>query len=339
MSAPAATPGPAAPLLSIEDLSLELHTYDGTLKVLDGIALAVGGGETVGIVGETGCGKSILAKSVLGLISPGIARYRSGRIGWNGENLVEATKKRMKQIRGTEIGMVFQDPMTFFDPLYTAGSYLMEAIGHRDQVAGRASARAARKAEAIDLLGRLGMNEPERVFASYPHQLSGGMRQRVLIAAAIAGRPKLLIADEPTTALDVTVQAQILRLLKEIVETQGTGIMLISHDLGVIASMCERIAVMYAGTIVEAGSKALLLSRPAHPYTAGLLAAVPRLGYPRKEVRGIGGHIPNLLAPPAGCRFAPRCPRASALCRQAKPPLQAAADGRLVACHHPEPVS
>ncbi|MCT8970903.1 ABC transporter ATP-binding protein [Microbaculum marinisediminis] len=324
-------------MLSVSDLSLELATYDGTVQVLDNINLAVGRRETIGVVGETGCGKSVLAKSVLDLLPRAIARYRRGSIRWKGENLLSATRKRLRQVRGTEIGMVFQDPMTFFDPLYTAGSYMMEAIGHRERVKGDGGSRARRKAEAIDLLGRLGLTEPDRVFDSYPHQLSGGMRQRVLIAAAIAGSPELIIADEPTTALDVTVQAQILHLLKEIVETRDTSILLISHDLGVIASMCERIVVMYAGTIVETGTKRQLLSRPAHPYTIGLISAVPRLGYPQKQVKGIAGHIPNLLNPPPGCRFAPRCHKATALCRKVKPELATFSGGRQVACHHPEP--
>jgi oligopeptide/dipeptide ABC transporter ATP-binding protein len=339
MNVPAERFVPSDTMLSISNLSLDLTTYDGTLKVLDDIMLDVGRKETIGVVGETGCGKSVLAKSVLNLLPRGVAKYRQGSIRWNGENLLQCTRKRIRQVRGTEIGMVFQDPMTFLDPLYTAGSYLMEAIGHRDQVIERGGSKAERKVQAIELLGRLGLNEPDRVFASYPHQLSGGMRQRVLIAAAIAGNPKLLIADEPTTALDVTVQAQILHVLREIVETRGTSIILISHDLGVIASMCERIVVMYAGTIVEAGTKMQLLSRPTHPYTVGLTAAVPRLGYLQKQVKSIPGQIPNLLDPPAGCRFAPRCPKATALCRREKPLLEKASDGRQVACHHPETVT
>ena len=325
--------------LSISDLTLDLATYDGEVKVLDDISLEVGRSETVGIVGETGCGKSVLAKSILNLLPHGIARYRRGAIRWKGENLLATTRRRLRQVRGTEIGMVFQDPMTFFDPLYTAGSHMMEAIGHREQVKGGSIPRAQRKAEAIDLLSRLGLSDPERVFDSYPHQLSGGMRQRVLIGAAIVGKPQFLIADEPTTALDVTVQAQILHLLQDIVRDRDTSIVLISHDLGVIASMCERIVVMYAGTIVETGTKRQLLSKPAHPYTVGLTSAVPRLGYPQKQVKGIGGHIPNLLNPPPGCRFAPRCPKATSLCRSEKPALEALSDGRRAACHYPEPVA
>lgn len=326
-------------ILSIRDLSLDINTYDGTLKVLDGIDLEVGRGETIGIVGESGCGKSVLAKSVLDLLPRTAARYRTGSIRWKGEDLLKVRRKRLRQVRGTEIGMVFQDPMTFLDPLYTVGSYLLESIGHRDEVNRRSASRAERRKEIVDLFGKLGLNEPERVFDSYPHQLSGGMRQRVLIAAAIVGNPELLIADEPTTALDVTVQAQILHLLKDTVASRGASVILISHDLGVIASVCERIVVMYAGTIVEIGSKQQLLSRPAHHYTSGLTAAVPRLGYPQKQVIGIAGQIPNLLAPPPGCRFAPRCGKATELCHTTKPLLTPMSDGRKVACHHPEPVA
>ncbi|MCB1546905.1 MAG: ABC transporter ATP-binding protein [Hyphomicrobiaceae bacterium] len=322
-------------LLAVSNLSLHFDTYEGTLKVLDEVDLAIGAGETVGIVGETGCGKSVLAKSILRLLPADTTRYPNGTIAWNGENLLAARGRRLQQVRGTEIGMVFQDPMTFLDPLYSAGSYLVEAIAHRDRVKGTNSARGARRDEAIALLRSLHLADPERVFASYPHQLSGGMRQRVLIAAAIAGHPKLLIADEPTTALDVTVQAQILRILLDLVDEQGMAMMLVSHDLGVIASVCQRIVVMYAGTVVEAGSKTRLLSRPAHPYTLGLTAAVPRLGHASARVKGIPGQIPNLLDPPTGCRFSPRCPRATAVCRSEKPRLRAVSDGQQVACHHP----
>jgi peptide/nickel transport system ATP-binding protein len=322
--------------LSIRSLSLNFRTYDGTLRVLDEIDLAVGAGEIVGIVGETGCGKSVLAKSVLRLLPSETARYPQGAILWNGEDLLSVPRRRLRQVRGTEIGMIFQDPMTFLDPLYTAGSYLVEAIGHRDQVRGRCSSKAERKAESVALLGSLRLDDPGRVFDSYPHQLSGGMRQRVLIAAAIAGGPKLLIADEPTTALDVTVQAQILHILLDLVRQQDVSLMLVSHDLGVIASICQRIVVMYAGTVVEEGPKQQLLSRPAHPYTVGLIAAVPRLGYPSKPLKGIAGQMPNLLNPPGGCRFSPRCERATALCQSERPRLKPHGEGgREVACHYP----
>ncbi|MDB5561392.1 MAG: hypothetical protein JWN11_810 [Hyphomicrobiales bacterium] len=323
-------------LLAVDGLSVDFRTFDGTLNVLDGINLSIGAGETVGIVGESGCGKSVLAKSILGLLPPRTAHYRAGAINWQGENLLKVKRGRLRQVRGAEIGMVFQDPMTFLDPLYTAGSYLLEAINHRDQIDGRTSVRHDRRKEAIDLLGRLQLADPERTFDSYPGQLSGGMRQRVLIAAAIAGNPKLLIADEPTTALDVTVQAQILHIFANLVKSAGMSVMLISHDLGVIASVCQRILVMYAGTIVESGSKRDVLSAPAHPYTKGLIEAVPRLGYPQKPIKGMSGQIPNLLDLPKGCRFAARCPHAAAQCHNEQPRLRPIGDGRQVACFFPE---
>jgi len=332
------TSSPAQPTgnLAIEDLSVNFRTFEGTLNVLDGISLSIAGGETVGVVGETGCGKSVLAKSVLGLLPKRTTRYEAGSVLWQGENLLKAKARRLRQVRGAQIGMVFQDPMTFLDPLYTAGSYLLEAIKHRDEVRGRTSARHDRRAEAVALLGRLGLSEPERTFDSYPGQLSGGMRQRVLIAAAIAGAPKLLIADEPTTALDVTVQAQILHILADLVSAEGMSIMLISHDLGVIASVCQRIVVMYAGTVVEAGSKRDVLAMPAHPYTKGLIEAVPKLGYPQQPIKGMAGQTPNLLQRTIGCRFADRCPRVGARCRSERPNLDPVGIGHKVACFYPE---
>jgi oligopeptide/dipeptide ABC transporter ATP-binding protein len=226
--------------------------------------------------------------------------------------------------------------MTFLDPLYTAGSYLLEAIVHRDEVGGRTSSRHDRRGEATALLGKLGLADPERTFDSYPGQLSGGMRQRILIAAAIVGRPKLLIADEPTTALDVTVQAQILHIISDLLSSNEMSLMLISHDLGVIASMCHRIVVMYAGTIVESGSKKAVLANPVHPYTQGLINAVPRLGYPPRTIKGIPGQIPNLLKPPPGCRFAARCPLADGRCRSEVPRLERSGPNHAVACFHAE---
>jgi oligopeptide/dipeptide ABC transporter ATP-binding protein len=323
-------------LLSIDRLSVNFHTFEGKVSVLDEISLAIASGESVGIVGETGCGKSVLAKSVLGLLPSRTARYAGGGILWKGENLLRAPQRRLRRIRGAEIGMVFQDPMTFLDPLYTAGSYLLEAIVHRDEVNGRTSASHDRRGEAIALLGRLGLADPERIFDSYPGQLSGGMRQRILIAAAIVGRPRLLIADEPTTALDVTVQAQILHMISDLLTGDEMSLMLISHDLGVIASMCQRIVVMYAGTIVESGSKAAVLANPVHPYTRGLINAVPRLGYPQRTIKGIPGQIPNLLKPPQGCRFAARCALADSRCRTEAPTLERRGVSHEVACFHAE---
>jgi len=323
-----------ANVLSVENLFLDFQTFDGTYQVLDGIDLRIAPGETVGIVGETGCGKSVLAKSVLRLHDAPPAVYRGGRIEWNGENLLSVSEKRLRRVRGTEIAIVFQDPTTFLDPLYTAGNYVSEAISHQAKVHGvRLSGREKREA-AIELLTRLGLPDPQRAFVSYPHQLSGGMRQRVLIAAAMAGKPRLLIADEPTTALDVTVQEQILRILLDLVEETAVSVMLISHDLGVIANVCQRVVVMYAGTIVEDGPKRQVLSRPAHPYSKGLIDAVPRLGGGRGAFSSIPGQIPNLLSPPTGCRFSPRCPHATSICREEKPRLRPLGDGRQAACHH-----
>jgi oligopeptide/dipeptide ABC transporter ATP-binding protein len=322
--------------LSIEDLGLDFNTFDGVYHVLDRIDLGIRPGDTVGIVGETGCGKSVLAKSVLRLLETPPAVYRSGRIHWNGDNLLECSESKLRKIRGTEISMVFQDPTTFLDPLYTAGDHILESIAHQARVRGQSLSKKEKREIAIELLRQLGLPDPVRAFSSYPHQLSGGMRQRILIAAAMAGHPRLLIADEPTTALDVTVQAQILRLLLRLVESTGVSVMLISHDLGVIAAVCQRIVVMYAGTIVEDAPKQQLLSRPAHPYSQGLIDAVPRLGRGHASFASIPGQIPNLLEPPSGCRFSPRCPRATSLCRESKPLLRPYGDAARVACHYPE---
>lgn len=322
-------------VLAIENLVLDFKTYEGTYKVLDGIDLRISPGETVGIVGETGCGKSVLAKSVLRLLDTPPACYRAGTIDWNGENLLAASNTRMTRVRGTEIAMIFQDPTTFLDPLYTAGNYIGESLSHRAKIEGKRLSGRERQDLALSLLAQLGLQDPKRAYASYPHQLSGGMRQRILIAAAMAGRPRLVIADEPTTALDVTVQAQILRLLKGLVDTASVSIMLISHDLGVIATVCERIVIMYAGTVVEGGPKQQILSRPLHPYSKGLIAAVPRLGRGLAPFSSIPGQIPNLLDPPKGCRFSPRCPHATSICREEKPALRIVGQ-RQVACHYAE---
>jgi oligopeptide/dipeptide ABC transporter ATP-binding protein len=324
------------PLLAIEDLSLGFRTFDGLYQALHHVGLTVASGETVGVVGETGCGKSVLAKSVLRLLPAPPAVYSSGAIRWQGEDVLRAPARRLRTLRGLEIGMIFQDPMTFLDPLYTVGDQLTEVMRGHARVRGDRRSAAATRQEAIAMLRRLDLPAPDRTFDSYPHQLSGGMRQRVLIAMALSGRPRLLIADEPTTALDVTVQAQILRLLSELVSEFGVAVILISHDLGVVAALCERIVVMYAGTIVEDAPAAELLRGPLHPYTRGLLEAVPRLRGGQVGLRGIPGQIPNLLAPPPGCRFAPRCVHAGGICNAEAPKLRRLGSGRAVACHYAE---
>ncbi|MCC7425783.1 MAG: ABC transporter ATP-binding protein [Alphaproteobacteria bacterium] len=323
-------------LLEIDGLGLSLDTFDGRFHVLDDVSLAIGCGETLGVVGESGCGKSVLAKSILRLLPSPPARYLGGTVRWRGEDLLAAAERRMRSIRGLDIAMVFQDPMTFLDPVFSIGDQMTEVLREHDRARGRTMRSiAAAREEAESILAAMQMRNPAQVLSSYPHQLSGGMRQRVLIAMAISGRPSLLIADEPTTALDVTVQAQILRLIVDQVRSSGLAVMLISHDLGVVSAVCGRIVVMYAGTIVESGPSEALLHRPIHPYARGLVEAVPRL---RGEVRTrpIPGQLPNLADPPRGCRFAARCASASELCRSEKPRLRTFGEQRLVACHHAE---
>jgi oligopeptide/dipeptide ABC transporter ATP-binding protein len=327
--------GDPVPLLAVERLSLQFRTFDGFYHALDEVGFTLAAGETLGIVGETGCGKSVLAKSIMRLLPSPPALYPSGAIRWQGEDVLQASARRLQRLRGLQIGMVFQDPMTFLDPLYTVGDQLCEVIRQHDRVVGRDHTRPGARDRAIALFGQLHLPEPERVFASYPHQLSGGMRQRVLIAMALSGRPQLLIADEPTTALDVTVQAQILQLISALVGEMSLSIMLISHDLGVIGAVARRIIVMYAGTIVEDGPAEQVLSRPLHPYTQGLLHAVPRLSGGMRP-RGIAGQIPDLLHPPVGCRFRARCAAATEACARERPVLRRLAPAHSVACHNVE---
>jgi oligopeptide/dipeptide ABC transporter ATP-binding protein len=314
-------------LVEIHDFRLAFEGFDGITKVLDGIDLALDEGESVGIVGETGCGKSVLAKSILRLLDSPPARIVSGGIRFAGTELTTLDDRRMRQLRGSAIAMVFQDPMTYLNPVFSIGRQMTDVIRAHRRV-GKAAARD----RAIELLAQVRLPEPARLLAAYPHQLSGGMRQRVLIAMALSGNPRLLIADEPTTALDATVQAQVLRLIGELAASQSLTLIMISHDLGVIAATCRRVAVVYAGTIVEDAPAGLLFSAPAHPYTAGLLRALPDLAGDT-VFSGIPGAIPNLLDPPQGCRFHPRCPLAQARCRCEKPLLRPLADGRRVACH------
>jgi oligopeptide/dipeptide ABC transporter ATP-binding protein len=325
-------------LLEIRDYRLAFDTFDGTLHVLDGIDLELAAGETLGIVGETGCGKSVLARSLLRLNEEPPARVVSGAILFDGEDVLALPEAAMRRLRGRRIAMVFQDPASYLNPLLTIGTQMEDAIrGQERALGGAAKPRHAIRIQAAELLASVGLAEPQRLLASHPHQLSGGMRQRVLIAMALAGDPALLVADEPTTALDVTVQAQVLALIAGLVAQKGLALMLISHDLGVVAASCARIAVMYAGTVVEEAASAELLADPRHPYAQGLIAAVPDLDNPGHKPMGIPGSIPNLLAPPTGCRFHPRCSRATEMCRSAKPGLRELAPAHRVACHHARP--
>ena len=325
----------AAPLLAIRDFRLHLDTFDGTLRVLDGINLEMAVGETVGLVGETGCGKSITAKSILGLVPSPPARLVSGSIRFQDWDITGADAAGMRRLRGTAIAMIFQDPMTYLNPVFTVGRQLVDAIlAHQQGLpATRRLDRRAARDRAIDLLRRVHLPNPEIQLDAYPHQLSGGMRQRVLIAMALSGRPKLLVADEPTTALDVTIQAQILDLIAELVRDLGLTVLMISHDLGAVASVCRRIVVMYAGTIAEDAPAERLFEQPQHPYTRGLLAAIPHLSGPVRALAAIPGGIPNLLDPPSGCRFRARCPHAMPRCAAERPTMVDVAPGHRVACH------
>ena len=325
-------------LVSIRDYRLAFDTFDGTAHVLDGIDLSLDAGDTLGIVGETGCGKSVLARSILALNPSPPARIVSGEIRFRGQDILRLPERDMRKLRGRAISMVFQDPASYLNPLLSVGTQMEDAIRGQDAGAGtRARPRRAARALAAELLSAVGLPEPARLLDSHPHQLSGGMRQRVLIAMALAGEPELLVADEPTTALDVTVQAQVLALIARLVAERGLAMILISHDLGVVAASCARVAVMYAGTVVEEAPTAELLARPLHPYARGLIAAVPDLDRPQHRPQGIPGSIPGLISPPTGCRFHPRCPAATDRCRVEKPLQRSVLPGRAVACHHAAP--
>ncbi|HHW15510.1 MAG TPA: ABC transporter ATP-binding protein, partial [Firmicutes bacterium] len=303
-------------LLKVTDLKTSFFTHVGEVKAVDGVSFEVGRGEAVALVGESGCGKSVTALSVMRLLShPG--KIRGGSIEFEGRDLVNLPDNEMHKIRGNEISMVFQDPMTSLNPVLTIRQQLAETLILHQKLSRREAGQ-----RAVDLLRMVGIPSPERRVNQYPHQFSGGMRQRVMIAMALACNPKLLIADEPTTALDVTIQAQILELMKELKQKLGTSIILITHDLGVVAGLCSRVIVMYAGKIVEQGSLREIFYNPQHPYTWGLLKSVPRLHESeKKRLVPIIGQPPDLLKPPAGCAFNPRCEHAMGVCLKERPPF------------------
>ncbi|MBC7432832.1 MAG: ABC transporter ATP-binding protein [Rubritepida sp.] len=321
------------PLLDIRDWRLAFDGFEGRAQVLDGINLTVMPGETIGIVGETGCGKSVLARSVARLVDMPPGRILGGSIHFDGQDVMAMNGAALARLRGHGIAMIFQDPMTYLNPVFSIGAQMVDVIRAHDRASGqRPRNSAAARKKAADLLGSMRLPEPAGMLDRYPHELSGGMRQRVLIAMALIGTPRLLIADEPTTALDVTIQAQVLRLIAELVAMHALTLMLISHDLGVIGALCRRVVVMYAGTIVEDGEATTVFANPRHPYTRGLLAAVPDLEKPQHRAQPIPGQIPNLLSPPSGCRFHPRCALAVEQCTRDKPVMRDVA-GRSVACH------
>jgi len=320
-------------LLSVEDLRVEFSTRRGTVYAVNGISFDIARGETLGIVGESGCGKSVTSLAILGLLARN-GRVASGRAVFEGKDLIRQSDRALRRIRGREIAMIFQDPMTSLNPVLTIGRQIREALEtHFDMDRKDADKRAA------ELLDRVGIPSADDRLRDYPHQFSGGMRQRAMIAMALACRPKLLIADEPTTALDVTIQAQILNLLRELVAEEHAALVLITHDLGVVAGMCERVNVMYAGMFMETGSAEQLFDKPRHPYTLGLLQSVPRLDAARRaRLQPIEGAPRNMLSAPTACPFQPRCRYEVELSRLEVPPLAEIERGHKVACFNPVPV-
>jgi oligopeptide transport system ATP-binding protein len=321
------------PLLSVEDLHVRFWTRRGTVYAVNGISFDIAPGETLGIVGESGCGKSVTSLAILGLLSRN-GRIESGKAVFQGRDLVRQSDRALRSVRGKEIAMIFQDPMTSLNPVLTIGRQIREALETHFGMGRKEAEQTA--AEALD---RVGIPSAKARIKDYPHQFSGGMRQRAMIAMALACKPKLLIADEPTTALDVTIQAQILDLLRALVAEENAALILITHDLGVVAGMCERVNVMYAGMFVETGSAEQLFGSPRHPYTLGLLQSVPRLDAARRaRLQPIEGAPPNMLRAPSACPFQPRCRFEIDLSRREVPQLVEVEPGHRVACFNPVPV-
>jgi peptide/nickel transport system ATP-binding protein len=339
---------PAQPILEVDNLKTHFFTADGVVPAVDGVSYSVRAGETLGVVGESGCGKSVTALSILRLVATPPGRIVAGAIRFQGTDLLGLSEREMERIRGNHISMIFQEPMTSLNPLQTAGHQISETIALHQGLSRRAAMD-----KAVDMLRRVHIPEPERRALAYPHQLSGGMRQRVMIAMALSCNPQVLIADEPTTALDVTIQAQILDLMRELRKTLGTAMILITHDMGVVAENADRVVVMYAGRKVEEAAVDDLFDRPAHPYTRGLLDSIPHLGAASRgnrtgaqegdnrshaRLNEIKGMVPVLSRLPKGCAFAPRCGFATDRCRIEPPPLRTLREGHVAACWHAERV-
>ena len=314
-------------LLEIRNLQTAFATDAGEFLAVDGVDLSIAAGRTLGVVGESGCGKSVTALSIMGLVAKPAGRIAGGEILFDGVDLLKLPADAMRKLRGDKISMIFQEPMTSLNPAFTIGDQIVEGI-----LSHRAIGRAEAERIALDMLRLVRMPSPELRLRDHPHRLSGGMRQRAMIAMALACKPRLLIADEPTTALDVTIQAQILELMRALRAETGTAILLITHDLGVVAELADDVAVMYAGRVVERASVRDLFATPQHPYTIGLLGSIPRLDIEQERLAVIQGQVPNPLAAPRGCRFAPRCPFAVDRCRASAPPLAEVAPGHLAAC-------
>jgi len=318
----------ATPLLSVRDLRTWFFTDQGVARAVDGISFEVREGETLGIVGESGCGKTVTSLSILGLLPQPPARIMDGSsVKLRGEELIGSGERRMRELRGNDISMIFQEPMSSLNPVYTVGDQIVEALRLH-----RGLDRKAAREEAVRLLTEVGISEPRRRIDEYPHQLSGGMRQRVMIAMALSCEPKLLIADEPTTALDVTIQAQILELLAGLQQRHGMAVLLITHDLGVVAEVCDRVVVMYAGQVVETGSVYEIFREPAHPYTRGLLDSLPKVDRPGERLDSIPGTVPNPIRWPEGCRFQARCPLAGEGCEQEQALIELTGPERAARC-------
>lgn len=317
-------------ILEVKNLRTYFHTFKGTVKAVDDVSFNINEGEILGIVGESGGGKSVTGFSVIRLIEePG--KIETGEIIYNGEDLIKKSESQMNKVRGGDISMIFQDPMTSLNPVYTIGEQIEEVLLLHE----KGLTKNQRKQKCIKLLESVGISNPESRMKSYPHQFSGGMRQRVVIATALAANPKLIIADEPTTALDVTIQAQILKLMQNLVQENGCALMLITHDLAVISEIADRINVMYCGKIIETGNTKDIIEEYDHPYTEGLINSIPDLDKDKKKLESISGIVPNMFDLPEGCNFSPRCKYCKQICKEKKPELQQVGQNHYVACHFP----
>jgi oligopeptide/dipeptide ABC transporter ATP-binding protein len=331
-------------MLEVNDLRVHFDTFEGTAQVLDGVSFSLRKGDSLGLVGETGCGKSITVKAILQLLPIPPARIASGEIHFEGQNLLEIGEEEIQQIRGNQISMIFQDPVTYLNPVFTIEEQLVDVILahqktqqrfarlHGKSANGSVMDKPAAKAKAIELLEHVKIPQAAQRIRSYPHEFSGGMKQRVLIAMALSGSPQVLIADEPTTALDVTIQAQILKLMSDLVHEHHNSVLLITHDLGVVAKLCQRVAVMYAGNIVETCRTETIFTQALHPYSKGLLQSIPVFSAAKSRLQEIRGTIPNFVTPPPGCRFHPRCQEVMDICQQKKPELLEVSPGHQVSC-------
>jgi peptide/nickel transport system ATP-binding protein len=322
------------PLLKIHDLRTYFFTDEGVIKAVDGVDLQINRFESVGLVGESGCGKSTLALSILRLV-PFPGRIVSGEILFNGRNLLTLSEKEMRKIRGGKIGIIFQDPRSSLNPVFNIGSQIAEAV----QLHQLVKERNELKKRVVNMLEMVNIPDPERRYFNYPHELSGGMCQRVMIAMALSCKPDLLIADEPTTALDVTIQAQILDLMKRMQSEFKSALLLITHNMGIVAEICEKVAVMYCGKIVEYGDVLSIFTNPRHPYTKALIESIPRVDVKKEELKTIPGFVPSLMNPPPGCRFHPRCSYAQNICMKVDPPKVVVERDHIVFCHRVDALS